>query len=455
MPAPDTLHKRTATENACKVCAPLGACIALKGIEATIPLLHGSQGCSTYIRRYLIGHFREPIDIASSSFSEATAIFGGRDNLFRSLDNIITQYHPKLIGIATTCLSETIGEDISLYVNQYLEQNRGKPLLPRIVHVATPSYAGSHSTGFKNAQIKLLATLAEKQGPKNGHVVFLPTLVSPEDLRLFRAMFNDFGLSPVFVPDYSETLDSGLWEELELIQEGGTPIELVKEAGGARATIEIGADPGEDKSGGTLLQEKFGVQLNRLCLPIGIRQTDLFFKTLEALSGAPAPAEYSRQRQRLVDSYVDGHKFLFDKKAVIFGDAELVAGLVSFALETGLRPVVVATGDSDVDLKSMLGRVAPELDKSCLVLQDTDFARIDQAMEGLRAEIIIGNSKGYILSRKYGIPLVRVGFPIQDRIGAQRLLHVGYAGTQQLFDRIANALIEKEQDGSPVGYMTY
>jgi nitrogenase molybdenum-iron protein NifN len=70
-------------------------------------------------------------------------------------------------------------------------------------------------------------------------------------------------------------------------------------------------------------------------------------------------------------------------------------------------------------------------------------------------DCIIGSSKGYVLSRKYKIPLVRVGFPVQDRIGAQRLLHVCYAGTQQLFDRITNALIEKEQDDSPVGYMTY
>jgi nitrogenase molybdenum-iron protein NifN len=39
------------TQNACKLCAPLGACIALRGIEGCIPLIHGSQGCSTYIRR--------------------------------------------------------------------------------------------------------------------------------------------------------------------------------------------------------------------------------------------------------------------------------------------------------------------------------------------------------------------------------------------------------------------
>jgi nitrogenase molybdenum-iron protein NifN len=32
------------------------------------------------------------------------------------------------------------------------------------------------------------------------------------------------------------------------------------------------------------------------------------------------------------------------------------------------------------------------------------------------------------------------------------LSHVGYRGAQQLFDRIANAMIETAQDGNPVGY---
>ena len=69
------------TRNACKLCTPLGACLAFAGIEGARPILHGSQGCATYIRRYMISHFKEPIDIASSSFGETSAIFGGSENL--------------------------------------------------------------------------------------------------------------------------------------------------------------------------------------------------------------------------------------------------------------------------------------------------------------------------------------------------------------------------------------
>ena len=79
-------HRRhfISTRNACKLCAPLGASLVFRGIEGCVPLIHGSQGCSTYIRRYVISHFKEPIDIASSNFSEQSAIFGGGDNLKNS-----------------------------------------------------------------------------------------------------------------------------------------------------------------------------------------------------------------------------------------------------------------------------------------------------------------------------------------------------------------------------------
>ena len=56
------------------------------------------------------------------------------------------------------------------------------------------------------------------------------------------------------------------------------------------------------------------------------------------------------------------------------------------------------------------------------------------------------------MARRLDRPRVRVGFPIHDRLGAARLLHLGYRGAQQLLDRVANALIEAKQASSPVGY---
>ena len=107
------------TRNACKVCTPLGASVAFKGVEGCVPLIHGSQGCATYIRRYLISHYKEPVDIASTNFTEESAVFGGEANLYTALQNVSSQYKPQIIGIATTCLSETIGDDMNKLINSY------------------------------------------------------------------------------------------------------------------------------------------------------------------------------------------------------------------------------------------------------------------------------------------------------------------------------------------------
>ena len=106
------------TTNPCRLCAPLGAVLAFKGFRGMMPILHGSQGCATYIRRYLISHFREPVDVASSSFTEQTAIFGGKQQLLTAIANVRDRYSPEVIGIASTCLSETIGDDVSLFLKE-------------------------------------------------------------------------------------------------------------------------------------------------------------------------------------------------------------------------------------------------------------------------------------------------------------------------------------------------
>jgi nitrogenase molybdenum-iron protein NifN len=81
-----------------------------------------------------------------------------------------------------------------------------------------------------------------------------------------------------------------------------------------------------------------------------------------------------------------------------------------------------------------------------------DFVDIEKVAQELRPDILIGSSKGYHLSRALGLPLVRLGFPVHDRIGATRLRCLGYGGTLALFDRIVNALLEHRQDESETGY---
>jgi nitrogenase molybdenum-iron protein NifN len=446
-----------ATQNACKLCSPLGAALVFKGIAGAVPLLHGSQGCSTYIRRYLISHFKEPIDIACSNFGEQTAIFGGGANMKLALDNIIAQYNPRMIGVATTCLAETIGDDVPMFIHQYRKCNADKEL-PPIVHVSTPSYQGTHMQGFHNAVRATVAGLAgERTGtdqPLPGSINLFPGMVSPADLRHLKDIVAAFGLKAMVLPDYSQTLDGGLWAEYHRIPSGGTRVEDIMDCGRAAASLELGRVLAQlPETAATHLERSSGVSAHRLGLPMGIRQTDRFMETLADVSGTPVPARYVEERGRLLDALVDGHKYVNNVRAAVYGEADLVAGMVDFLSEIGVVPVICATGDNTGKLAGIVRRILdPRHHESVRIIEGVDFVDIEEEVRQARPQLMIGHSKGYSLARKLDIPLIRIGFPVHDRVGGGRLQHLGYQGAQILFDRIANTLLERRQAGSDVGY---
>jgi nitrogenase molybdenum-iron protein NifN len=452
----NTQPATAATQNACKLCSPLGAALVFKGIAGALPLLHGSQGCSTYIRRYLISHFKEPMDIACSNFGEQTAIFGGGANMKLALDNILTQYTPEMIGVATTCLAETIGDDVAMFIHEYCSAHPDQSL-PPIVHVSTPSYQGTHMQGFHRAVLATVAALASKDGPCDqpcARVNLFPGMVSPADLRHLKEIIADFGLETMVLPDYSRTLDGELWSQYHRIPDGGTAVQEIAASGSASASVEMGRVLAEaSKTAATYLEDHFGVPARRMGLPMGIRQTDQFMQILESIGGNAMPEKYARQRGRLLDSWVDGHKYVNGRRAVVYGEADLVAGVVDLLSEIGIVPVICATGDQGTVLSSVVKQtMAEKFHDKIQVIEGVDFVDIEAAVREVQPDMLIGHSKGYSLSRKLGIPLVRIGFPIHDRVGGGRMLHVGYAGAQALFDRIANTLLEQRQSGSDVGY---
>jgi nitrogenase molybdenum-iron protein NifN len=440
---------KTATQNACTLCAPLGASVVFSGIKNSMTILHGSQGCSTYIRRYIIGTSREPIDIASSSFSETSAIFGGESTLMQAIDNVITQYNPSVLGIATTCLAETIGDDVKQIIRKYRKQH---PYAPPIITVSTPSFKGTHTDGF-NAAVYALCDYCAQPSKKGNHIGIFPGFVSAADLRHFIEMVQMFDLEPIVVPDYSETLDGGVWDTYHAISPGGTSIEQLNHLGSARAAVSCINDPINDAAG--LLHARFGMPAYYCPLPIGVAATDAFVDVLRSISGRDTPAVLLQDRGRLIDAYVDGHKFVYNKKVVLYGDSVLVAALTNFACEIGLNPVCIATGDRNNTLSKLIAGTSWNNNPAPHILENTDFAAITDIAKTLSPDLIIGNSKGYSIARELGIPLIRTGFPIADRIGGMRTRHIGYAGTQQLFDTIVNALIQHEQDSSEVGYGAY
>ncbi|OPJ61910.1 nitrogenase cofactor biosynthesis protein NifB [Clostridium oryzae] len=442
--------------NPCKMCMPLGGVLAFKGIEGAMVILHGSQGCSTYIRRHMAAHYNEPVDIASSSLNEEGTVYGGAENLKKGIVNMAKLYSPKVVGVLTTCLAETIGEDTKRIVE---ELKKEETMLDGIQICAspTPGYGGTQYEGYFSALrsiVELMSKSSEVSTERNEKInIILPPL-SPGDVRNIKAILDDFTNEYILFPDISETLDGPFKIEYTRIPDGGTKIEDIQDMKNSRATIEISFPVSDNLSPGLYLKEEYGIPLYRIKMPVGLYNCDDFFSILSKLTKKVIPNKYVQQRGRLLDAMIDAHKYNAEVRAIIYGEPHQCIALTDAAVENGMTPVIVASGQN-VELKSsssfiyIKGDPLEELDNiknqhKTVLIDDTDFDTIKRLAVALNINMLIGSSDGRRIEEKHPkIKLVRYGFPIHDRLGGQRKVFTGYDGTMNFIDETSNTILSQ------------
>jgi len=432
--------------NPCKMCMPMGAVTALCGIKNCMSILHGSQGCATYIRRHLATHYNEPIDIASSSLTEEGTVFGGEANLLKGLRNMIELYGPEVIGVCTTCLAETIGEDVSAIVKKFYTQNPG--LNVKIINIASPGYGGTQNEGWFTA-LRSVLEQTEPDTKPNGKINIITPQISPADTRWLKNFFAEMKITYIFLPDLSENLDGATEKNYKRLKTGGTPIADISAMAGSRFSIEFSEFTNEKNSPAEFLKASYGVPFVKLPLPVGLRGMDKLIYTLTE-DGEVLTEKTRKARGRYLDAMVDSHKHCAEARAVIFGEPDFVTAMVRLCCENGILAVVAATGSVTAKLREMLVREVEDctdfhFEKEILIMDDSDFAQIEKACVETNANILIGSSDGRRIARKLNIPLIRCAFPIHDHIGGQRVRMVGFDGTLTILDKIANAMIERTE----------
>lgn len=432
--------------NPCKMCMPMGSVSAFYGIKKCMTILHGSQGCSTYIRRHMATHYNEPVDIASSSLTEEGTVFGGEHNLIKGLNNLIELYHPEVIGVATTCLAETIGEDIPRIINWFYEAHPEHKV--KIIPVSSAGYSGTQYEGFFKA-LRAIVENVDMIPQKHNKVNIITGMISPADTRYLKKLLENMNIEYILLPDISDNLDGQHSENYNRLPDGGTSIEEISQMAGAKLTIELSAFAKEENSPAQYLYEVYGVPYVRCNLPVGLRDTDTLIAELEKVGGRKSE-ELKKERGRYLDAMIDSHKYNGEGRAVIFGEPDFVFSAARLCAENGIMPVLVATGARCTSLTAMLEK---ELKKvadftfinNYKILDNTDFDNIEKYALELGANVMIGSSDGRRIEEKYNLPLVRCAFPIHDHIGGQRVRMLGYEGSLILLDRITNTLLGQKE----------
>lgn len=444
----EAVERQALTVNPAKTCQPVGAMYAALGVHNCLPHSHGSQGCCSYHRSALTRHYKEPVMAATSSFTEGSSVFGGQSNLVAAIENIFTLYGPDVIAVHTTCLSETIGDDIPQIAAKAREEGK-IPAGKYVIHANTPSYVGSHVTGFANMTKSFVTYFAEKGGAKLRTVNVIPGWVEPADMREIKRIAALMGVEIILFPDTSDVLDAPQLGKHEFYPRGGVTVQALRRTGSSQATIALG--PTASAAAAKELEKKCDVPPHILELPIGLRATDAFVDALRRIAGVEVPQAIKDERGRLMDVITDMHQYFYGKRVALWGDPDQLVSLAGFLADVDMKPVYAVTGTPGRAFEERTAAVLAGRVPEGKFRQgpQADMYLMHQWIKAQSVDLLVGNTYGKYIARDENIPFVRHGFPILDRVGHSYFPTVGYAGGIRLLEKILSVLQDKQDRDCP------
>jgi nitrogenase molybdenum-iron protein beta chain len=436
-------ERKALTVNPTKACQPLGALFCASGFEGTLPYSHGSQGCVAYFRTHLTRNYKEPFQAVSSSMTEDAAVFGGMKNMIDGLANSYALYKPKMIALCTTCMAEVIGDDLGSFIQTAKNEGSIPQEFP-VPYAHTPSFVGSHITGYDNMLKGILECLTKDKktettnGKFNFNLGFDPYIGNTRELK---RILDLFGIDYTVLSDNSDTFDSPNQGDFQMYN-GLTKLEDAADSINAEGTFFF------QKYTTAKTQAYVGKEWEQKTYnarPFGIRGTDEFLMQLSAATGKPIPQELQDERGRAVDALTDSQAWLHGKKIALYGDPDHLITLINFLLEIGAEPVHILLSNSNEAFEAEAREIlqASPYGQNATVWGGKDLWHLRSLLFTEPVDLLIGNSYGKYLWRDTKTPLVRIGYPIFDRHHMHRYPTLGYQGALNLLNWIVNTILDE------------
>lgn len=413
---------------------PLGAILASMGLEQTIPLVHGAQGCSAFAKVFFIQHFHDPVPLQSTAMDPTTTIMGADNNILTALSTLCQRNSPRAIVLLSTGLSEAQGSDIARVVRQFRDDNpRYKSVA--ILTVSTPDFYGSLENGYSALVESVIEQwLPEKPlgGLRNRRVnLLLSHLVTPGDVELLRSYVEAFGLQPVILPDLSQSLDGHLASgDFQPVTQGGTAMRAIEQMGQSLCTFVIGSSL---TRAATLLARRCRGEVVTLPHLMTLAHCDRFIHQLASISGREVPGWIARQRGQLQDAMIDCHTWVQNRTLALAAESDLLTAWTEFARSVGMTAGPMVTPVSQPWLQQLA------VDEVSI----GDLEDMQDLLCSTPADLLVASSHAVDLAEQFAIPLLRAGFPIFDRYGEFRRVRQGYAGMRDTLFEVANLMRER------------
>ncbi len=428
----EVMHKssKPLLVNPHKLSRPMGATLAFLGVDNCMPLMHGGQGCTSFTKVYFTRHFAEPIAIQTTAVTDVTAILDGGDySIVEAVKNITAKVSPSLIGLHTTGLTETKGDDIRGVAS--------KVDFP-LVWVNTPDYEGGLESGWGMATKALIEQLtAPSEIVDDNKLVLLPHVgLTPIEVEKIKEFIAAFGFEVLALPDLSTSLDGHLGEKQSALSSGGIAVEQIRALGDAGLVLSIGASM--QLSAEALLKKNPAMRHHHLPHLQGLEATDNLVALLLKETGfeTPPPA-VARWRKRLQDVLLDCHFALGQTRFLLAGEPDLLAGQCQALFEAGGQVRVAVTTVDSPQLEML-----PAAQVLVGDLEDAEDRQQD-------FDLLLTNGHGEALAHRCGKALVVRGLPNWEEVGAQLQCDILYEGDARFLCEVANAATRWRETNEP------
>jgi len=425
-----TTPNKAVVVNPLKQSQALGATLAFLGLQGMMPLLHGSQGCTAFAKVILVRHFREVIPLSTTAMTEVSTILGGEDNVEQAILTLVEKVKPEVIGLCTTGLTETRGDDMQGILKDFRKQHPELNDLP-IILVSAPDFKGALQDGYAAAVESMVRELPQPGDTKPQQInLLVGSAFTPGDVQHIKGIISSFGLTPICVPDLSLSMDGHLDDGWSPITNGGTTVEQLQNMGSSAFTLALGESM---RGAAQILSEQFGIPHEVFRELTGLKPVDEFIMALSDISGHDVPDRYNRERRQLQDAMLDSHFYFGRKQVSLALEPDLLWSTVNFLQSMGaeIHTAVTTTRSSLLE----------ELPVETVTVGDyEDFENLAQG-----SDLLIGNSHTHAIAKRLNIPLYRHGFPIFDRLGNGQVTRVGYQGTMQMLFDIGNKFLDAEE----------
>lgn len=419
----EAISKKPLQLNPLKLSQPMGAMLCFLGIKNCMPLMHGAQGCASFSKVFFTRHFNDPIAVQTTAVNDITAVIDGGDYaISESIKNITKKVKPDLVGLFTTGLTETKGDDIK-GASKLVED------IQQMVYVNTPDFEGSLESGFSKSIEAIIQQLVQSSTEiDTNKALIIPNVnLKPIEVEKIKDTISLFGYEVFSLPDLSESLDGHLGLKQGALTSGGISVEDIKKLATSSLVFTIGKSV--EKCGEKILEKNPNIQLFHFDSLGGLEASDKFFKILCKVKNITQPhPSIVRWRKRLQDALLDTHFVIGSSKVVIALEPDQALSVANTIIEAGANiKAIVTTHRNDL------------LDEiECEHLMVGDFEDVELYLQ--ESDLVISNFHAERLAINHKKALMLRGFPDFEGLGNQLKNDVLYEGSSYLLFELANLI---------------